>query len=247
MKLRSSVFEDCTAADKKEGIVIQLSSHFSTISPEYVQVTDALVTTLFLNLRTRQHRTVALKSLDLLSRLAAVSDNAFYFQSMPDTYLECIVDYLNVSYSFLDPYTNTRASANATSVPPVVVESFSDVTDNEFRDLSLEVIAQLCANSAKMQSRFSEVKYFFKYLLTIIRNLKSEKTNLRSIDVNLSKAVQLLNQVLGRTTDMSKLYSLQLELCTEFGDDFLSDTVCSNFYLFGQQRTSYQVTEEYVE
>lgn len=245
--MRSSVFEDCSSLERKEAIAIQLSPHFSTISPEYALVTDTLVTTLFINLQTRQPRAIALKSLDLIAKLASVPDNSSYFQNMPDAYLELIVDFLNVSYSFLDLYTNNRVGANATSVPPVVSESFSDVADSEFRDMALEVMVQLCANSVKMQGRFSDVKQTFRNLLVIIRNLKSEKTSLRNIDTNLTKAVQVLNQVLSRTFDMAKLYSLQLELCTEFGDDILSDTICSNFYGLGHQQSSYQVGEEFNE
>ena len=248
MKLRSSVLEDCSLLERKEAVIIQLSPHFSTISPEYVLVTDILVSTLFLNLQSRQSRMVTLKSLDLISKLASVPDNASYFQVMPDAYFDTIIDFLNVSYSFLDPYSNSRAGANATSVAPFVSESFADAADIEFRDLSLEVIAQLCANSQKIQSRLAEMKQCFRNLLIIIRNLKSEKTSLRNIDTNLTKAVQILNQVLSRTFEMATLYSLQLELCTEFGDDILSDTICTHlqFNMHGQQSSFLlQTADEY--
>lgn len=247
MKLRSSVLEDCSLLERKEAVVIQLSPHFSTISPEYVVVTDLIVSTLFLNLRTRQSRMVTLRSLDLIAKLASVPENASYFQTLPDASLLTIIDFLNVSYSFLDPYSNSKVCANATSVPPFVSESFSDAADNEFRDLALEVVAQLCANSSKIQSRLAEMKQCFRNLLIIIRNLKAEKTSLRNIDLNLTKAVQILNQVLSRTFDMAMLYALQLDLCTEFGDDILSDTICSNFYMLGHQQSNFSAVEEYNE
>ena len=93
------------------------------------------------------------RGLDLLTKLATSVDNVELFASAPDNFLGTLVELLCVNTSSVEPFYNgdvrnpSGGLKGIAKMPACASSFYTDISDAEIRDMSLESIWTLCTFS----------------------------------------------------------------------------------------------------
>lgn len=145
----------------------QLKPRSSTATPcksESLPITSTLLSYIFVSLQQSLDREQTKRGLDLLTKIAMNADNVELFATAPDTFTAILVELLCVNISATEPLSlsdfKLASGARGARLPACASSFFSEISDTEIRDLSLEAIWSLCT--------FSQVKprYFFSGIMT---------------------------------------------------------------------------------
>jgi hypothetical protein len=115
------------------------------------------------------NRSLLLRSLDILLRLAQNHDNTIIFNRCPDAFLHTILQLICVNNTVIDPLDNidipnfstSTASTSSRKPPAYSGASNHEIMDLEIRDAALEVLQALVLSSTNMQLRVAKVSCCF--------------------------------------------------------------------------------------
>ena len=126
-----------------------------------------LLSYIFASIHQCMDREQVKRGLDLLTKLATSVDNVELFASAPDNFLGTLVELLCVNTSSVEPFyngdvRNAPGGLKGIAKMPACASSFyTDISDAEIRDMSLESIWTLCTFS---QVNFIELFDCYFYL-----------------------------------------------------------------------------------
>jgi hypothetical protein len=147
--------EDCLVDPKSFPQLKPRSSASASSKLDNLPISGLLLSYIFASLQQCLDREQIKRGLDLLSKLAMSADNVELFSCAPERLLATLVELLCVNTSSAEPlYLNdpkqTLPGAKGGKLPACASSFFSDISDTEIRDLSLEAIWSLCTYSQVM-------------------------------------------------------------------------------------------------
>jgi len=216
----------------------------------YALSTKCLIAVL-VSLLSSSERQLVVRSLELLSQIALVPENAPVFNCMPPTIVSEIADLFYTNISSSDPLRlfsdnsvyNPSVPPNSLKLPPAAVthDFFRGLSDGELRDIVIDTVNSLCAHAITLRERFGSVPNLISCL---IRFFESESTAIstshrRDITPQRVGAVRttynLLSTLASHSANKDKFMVNQLQLCSmAFSDDFIAEIMCSHAKLFQQ-------------
>jgi hypothetical protein len=144
--------EDCLVDPKSLPQLKPRSSASASSKLDNLPISSLLLSYIFASLQQCLDREQIKRGLDLLSKLAMSADNVELFSCAPEGLLATLVELLCANASSSEPlYLNdpkqTLPGAKGGKLPACASSFFSDISDTEIRDLSLEAIWSLCTYS----------------------------------------------------------------------------------------------------
>ena len=226
-KLRVITFEDSVKENRREEFKIQLSPHFSTYSAGYTGMVDALLSSLYHAVVTNKNRSLVIKALEIIAKVAAVSENVSLFNSCPSPYLHSLVTALTTSYAYSGSLVTNAGQKSASFI---LSAHYNDQLDTDLRDVALDIIHSLCTSSASLQDRFCDTTtpQLLKSLFLLVKSSRMDR------GIAVTKAFQLLTLLVSRGLSLGQS-ELNVALAAEsFRDENLAEAICSNTWLFNK-------------
>lgn len=179
--------------------------------PMYCRVTTSLLPWIHECLSLNSNRILILKALELLSKLAQVSENSSVLANSPMSFLKCIVDMLCVNVTSLDPLSSNLADSEPSNRyrPPAYhgCNFYSELCDLELRDAAVDAMYQMCTSSVLLQIHFASVPHCVRTLLRI-----SDVKWTKSRSDGSQKSNQILGMMIQRPENEKKFVGVHLEL-----------------------------------
>jgi hypothetical protein len=148
---------------------------------DYLSAAEAVISGLYSIVSTCSDKSFVVRTVELIGRIANVGDVVnVVFAKCPDELLELLVELVCVNNTSIDPFSilaqtettdntqSTHKSLRVSKLPASISPFFTDLIDGDCRDAALEVIANLCAQSTRLQIRFASIPRLVPLLLRII-------------------------------------------------------------------------------
>lgn len=187
------------------------------------------------------------RSLDLLSQIALMSDNAPVFNSMPSATVREISDLFYANISATDPlrlFADGRFfDSKSLKLPPAAItfDFFHNMSDSELRDLVLESVHCFCTHAVSLRAQFGNVPDFISSLIRFIdsENASISTSSRRDITPQrmgvIRMATGLLSILASHPDNKEKFMMNQLQLCTmAFSDDSIAEILYLHNNMFQQ-------------
>ena len=130
---------------------------------ESFPITSTLLSYIVVSLQQSLDREQTKRGLDLLTKISMNVDNVEIFATAPDTLTSILVELLCVNVSATEPLClsdfKSNSGARGARLPACASSFFSEISDTEIRDLSLEAIWSLCTFS-QVTHNMSMPSYF---------------------------------------------------------------------------------------
>ena len=146
---------------------------------ESLPITSTLLSYIFVSLQQSLDREQTKRGLDLLTKIAMNVDNVELFATAPDTLTSILVELMCVNISATEPLslsdTKSYTGLRGARLPACASSFFSEISDTEIRDLSLEAIWSLCTfsqvhrNTANLHtSNLTLILYYPKLFMSFL-------------------------------------------------------------------------------
>ena len=201
----------------------------NTTQAEYQATTFCLLPWISRIVCFSRDREEIIRALDTLGRLASVPENAPYFTRAPDLFYRCLVSMMAVTHTSADPISGPMEVIRCHRMEATSAHGlYMDVTDVEIRDLTIDAVHALCAQSPSIQVRLAQIPHCVPMLIRLVQ-LWPEFERFKPDWA--SKAAQVLTSMASHEQNIDKFSALETELQNGlFSDDSLLDlyvTVCT--------------------
>jgi hypothetical protein len=163
-----------------------------------------------------------IRALDTLGRLASLPENAPYFTRAPDLFYRCLVSMMAVTHTSADPISGPMEVIRCHRMEATSAHGlYMDVTDVEIRDLTIDAVHAICAQSPSIQVRLAQIPHCVPMLIRLVQLWPEFE---RFKPEWASKAAQILTSMASHEQNIDKFSALKTELQNGlFSDDSLLD------------------------